>query len=53
MKVVKTNAGSCDVCGAAAAYAQMLPAGKRFLFCKEHVPLPVKERAERAKREEK
>jgi hypothetical protein len=53
MKVVKTNAGSCDVCGAAAAYAQLLPAGKRFLFCEVHVPAQVKNLAEKAARDDR
>lgn len=53
MKAVKTNAGSCDVCGKPAAYAQLLPAGKRFLFCERHVPAQVKNLAERASRDDK
>src|SRR6266567_5570880 len=53
MKAVKTNAGSCDKCGAPAAYAQLLPAGKRFLFCAIHVPQQVKMLAERASTEDK
>jgi hypothetical protein len=50
MKAVKTNAGSCDVCGKPAAYAQLLPAGKRFLFCEVHVPREIKLQAEKGDR---
>ncbi len=50
MKAVKTNAGSCDVCGKPAAYAQLLPAGKRFLFCERCVPQEIKLQAEKGDR---
>ena len=53
MKVVKTNKGKCDVCGAPAAYEQLLSAGKRYLFCEVHVPLPIKNLAESANRDDK
>jgi hypothetical protein len=53
MKVVKTNAGSCDKCGAPAVYAQLLPEGRQFLFCNQHVPLQIKNLAERANRDNK
>jgi hypothetical protein len=46
MKAVKTHTGRCDICGKPAAYAQLLPGGRRFLFCEEHVPLQVKKQAE-------
>jgi hypothetical protein len=53
MKVVKVNAGSCDKCGKPAEYAQLLPAGKRFLFCEVHVPLEVKNLAEARRNDKK
>lgn len=46
MKAVKTHVGRCDSCGEPAAYAQLLPGGRKFLFCEQHVPLLVKKQAE-------
>ena len=48
MKAVKTHVGRCDNCGEPAAYAQLLPGGRKFLFCEQHVPLLVKKQAEAA-----
>ena len=45
MKAVKTHVGRCDSCGEPAAYAQLLPGGRKFLFCEQHVPLLVKKQA--------
>jgi hypothetical protein len=46
MKAVKTHVGRCDTCGEPAAYAQLLPGGRKFLFCEQHAPLLVKKQAE-------
>ncbi len=46
MKAVKTHVGRCDTCGEPAAYAQLLPAGRSFRFCEQHVPLLVKKQAD-------
>ncbi|HYX49182.1 MAG TPA: hypothetical protein VE843_05540 [Ktedonobacteraceae bacterium] len=46
MKAVKTHVGRCDSCGEPAAYAQLLPGGRKFLFCEQHVPLQVKKQAD-------
>lgn len=48
MKAVKTHVGRCDNCGEPAAYAQLLPGGRTFRFCEQHVPLLVKKQAEAA-----
>ncbi|HLI07750.1 MAG TPA: hypothetical protein VKV40_14350 [Ktedonobacteraceae bacterium] len=48
MKAVKTHVGRCDTCGEPAAYAQLLPAGRTFRFCEQHVPPLVKKQAEAA-----
>jgi hypothetical protein len=48
MKAVKTHVGRCDSCGEPAAYAQLLPGGRTFRFCEQHVPLLVKKQAEAA-----
>jgi hypothetical protein len=48
MKAVKTHVGRCDICGEPAAYKQILPGGRSFLFCEEHAPLLVKKQAEAA-----
>jgi hypothetical protein len=48
MKAVKTHVGRCDSCGEPAAYAQLLPGGRKFLFCEQHVPLLIKKQAEAA-----
>lgn len=48
MKAVKTHVGRCDTCGEPAAYAQLLPGGRTFRFCEQHVPLLVKKQAEAA-----
>jgi hypothetical protein len=48
MKAVKTRVGRCDTCGEPAAYAQLLPGGRKFLFCEQHAPLLVKKQAEAA-----
>jgi|YelNatPaOPRAMG01_1025707.scaffolds.fasta_scaffold373861_1 hypothetical protein len=48
MKAVKTHVGRCDTCGEPAAYAQLLPAGRSFRFCEQHVPLLVKKQADAA-----
>jgi hypothetical protein len=48
MKAVKTHVGRCDTCGEPAAYAQLLPGGRRFCFCEQHVPLLVKKQAKTA-----
>jgi hypothetical protein len=46
MKAVKTHVGRCDTCGEPAAYKRVLPGGRQFLFCEQHVPLLVKKEAE-------
>jgi hypothetical protein len=46
MKAVKTHVGRCDTCGEPAAFAQLLPGGRKFLFCEQHAPLLVKKQAE-------
>lgn len=48
MKAVKTHVGRCDSCGEPAAYAQLLPGGRTFRFCDQHVPLQIKKQAEAA-----
>ena len=48
MKAVKTHVGRCDTCGEPAAYAQILPGGRQFRFCEQHVPLLVKKQADAA-----
>ena len=48
MKAVKTHVGRCDTCGEPAAYAQLLAAGRRFLYCEKHVPVAVKREADKA-----
>jgi ssDNA-binding Zn-finger/Zn-ribbon topoisomerase 1 len=48
MKAVKTHVGRCDSCGEPAAYKQILPGGRQFLFCEQHVPLNVKKQANAA-----
>ncbi len=48
MKAVKTHVGRCDTCGKPAAYAQLLPSNRRFLYCEEHAPLQVKREADKA-----
>ena len=48
MKAVKTHVGRCDTCGEPAAYAQLLPGGRSFRFCEQHVPPLVKKQAEAA-----
>ena len=48
MKAVKTHVGRCDSCGEPAAYAQLLPGGRTFRFCEQHVTLLVKKQAEAA-----
>ena len=47
MNAVKTHVGRCDTCGKPAAYAQLLSASRRFLYCEEHVPALVKKEAEK------
>lgn len=46
MKAVKTHVGRCDNCGEPAAYAQLLPGGRTFRFCAQHVPQLIKKQAE-------
>ncbi|MEO7022075.1 MAG: hypothetical protein ABI234_18140 [Ktedonobacteraceae bacterium] len=46
MKAVKTHVGRCDTCSEPAAYAQLLPGGRTFRFCEQHVPLLIKKQAE-------
>lgn len=46
MKAVKTHVGRCDQCGEPAAYAQLLPGGRSFRYCEQHVPFQVKKQAE-------
>ena len=53
MNAVKTHVGRCDTCGKPAAYAQLLSANRRFLYCEEHVPALVKKEAEKKEAEEK
>jgi hypothetical protein len=48
MKAVKTHVGRCDSCGEPAAYAQLLPGGRTFRFCEQHVPLLIKKQADAA-----
>lgn len=48
MKAVKTHVGRCDTCGEPAAYAQILPGGRQFRFCEQHVPLNLKKQADAA-----
>jgi hypothetical protein len=54
MRAVKTHVGRCMVsiegkqCGKPAAYAQLLAAGRQFLFCEEHVPKTVERAAKLA-----
>jgi hypothetical protein len=48
MKAVKTHVGRCDTCGESAAYAQLLPGGRSFRFCEQHVPPLVKKQANAA-----
>jgi hypothetical protein len=48
MKAVKTHVGRCDNCGEPAAYAQILPGGRQFRFCEQHVPLNIKKQADAA-----
>jgi hypothetical protein len=48
MKAVKTHVGRCDNCGGPAAYAQLLPGGRTFRFCEQHVPLLIKKQADAA-----
>jgi hypothetical protein len=48
MKAVKTHVGRCDSCGEPAAYAQLLPGGRTFRFCEQHVPPLIKKQAEAA-----
>ena len=53
MKAVKTHVGRCDTCGEPAAYAQLLPGGRSFRYCEQHVSLLVKKQAEAAAAAEK
>lgn len=53
MNAVKTHVGRCDTCGKPAAYAQLLPNNRRFLYCDEHVPALVKREADKREAEEK
>ena len=55
MNAVKTHVGRCETrnCGKPAAYAQLLSANRRFLYCEEHVPALVKKEAEKREAEEK
>jgi hypothetical protein len=53
MNAVKTHVGRCDTCGKPAAYAQLLPNNRRFLYCEEHVPALVKREADKREAEEK
>lgn len=52
MQAVKTHVGRCMVpqegkqCGKPAAYAQLLGAGRQFLFCEEHASNAIKKAAE-------
>jgi hypothetical protein len=38
-------------CGKPAAYAQLLAAGRQFLFCEEHVPKTVERAAKLAEKQ--
>ena len=55
MNAVKKHVGRCDTkdCGKPAAYAQLLPGSRQFLFCEEHVPLLIKKEAEKKEAEER
>jgi hypothetical protein len=53
MNAVKTHVGRCDTCGKPAAYAQLLPNNRRFLYCDEHVPALVKREADKREAAEK
>jgi hypothetical protein len=54
MNAVKTHVGRCKMnCGKPAAYAQLLPGSRQFLYCEEHVPALVKKEAEKREAEEK
>jgi hypothetical protein len=48
MNAVIQHVGRCMTkgCGKPAAYAQLLPSSRRFLYCEEHVPAIVKKAAE-------
>ena len=50
MKAVKTTVGRCNTanCGEPAAYARLLAANRRFLYCEKHVPPYIKQQAEEA-----
>lgn len=48
MKAVKSHVGHCDQCGEPTAYEQLLPGGRKFRFCEQHVPLLVKKQADAA-----
>ena len=55
MNAVKQHVGRCETsnCGKPAAYAQLLPNNRRFLYCEEHVPALVKKEADKREIEEK
>ena len=55
MNAVKQHVGRCETnnCGKPAAYAQLLPNNRRFLYCDEHVPALVKREADKREAEEK
>lgn len=48
MKAVKNHVGQCDTCKGPAAYTQLLPGGRTFRFCEQHVPLLLKKQADAA-----
>ncbi len=55
MHAVKQHVGRCLMkgCGKPAAYAQLLPNSRHFVYCEEHVPALVKKAAEKREAEEK
>lgn len=59
MNAVKKHVGRCMVsidgsqCSNPAAYAQLLAAGRQFLFCETHVPKVVRDAAEKRDASEK
>jgi hypothetical protein len=55
MNAVKKHVGRCMMssCGKPAAYAQLLPGSRQFLYCDEHVPALVKKEADKREAEEK
>jgi hypothetical protein len=55
MNAVKQHVGRCETrnCGKPAAYAQLLPNNRHFLYCEEHVPALVKKEADKREVEEK